>query len=80
MTCNIVKLDGGGVAFACGPRIKQPCVVCGWPGDRLCDFRHPSWATCDARLCRTHATSGGANIDFCPPHKEKAGRQGALAW
>ncbi len=40
MPCIPVRLDDGAVALMCGPRRvpRKPCVACGAPSTRLCDF------------------------------------------
>ncbi len=77
MPCNTVKLPGGGYAIVCssGNRPKR-CSVCGGPGGKLCDFPlmgRLAGKTCDRPLCAKCATSGGAEIDYCPPHARMKG-------
>lgn len=50
---------------------------CARPGGLLCDGPVGETLggkpiTCDAPICKRHATSGGPNIDYCPQHSHLA--------
>jgi hypothetical protein len=59
-------------------RCSAPCehgMGCSRPGSIQCDYQVAVGKTCDAYVCRAHATSVGPEIDHCPKH---AGRQAGL--
>jgi hypothetical protein len=72
MICRRIDLPGG-TAIVCsrGERPKL-CATCKRrPSTKLCDFKltgRKAGKTCDAKLCDACAVSGGAGIDYCPPH------------
>lgn len=73
MTCEFVKLPGGGSAIICGRKSKTQKCACGKPATRLCD--HPSIkrsGTCDRPLCDTCAVRIGPDTDYCPDHYASA--------
>jgi hypothetical protein len=86
MTCETVKLPGGITAIVCGRGRKKPkpCICCGKPSTKLCDFRTgerthaQGWITCDKPLCDACAVRGGTNIDYCPDHPKPEGAQLAM--
>lgn len=61
--------------FICGGRrLLRPlaCLWCSYPHTKLCDFpvkRNGKWASCDHRICDSHATTIRPNVDYCPDHK-----------
>ncbi len=78
MPCNTYRdPDGKFTAIVC-TRGKRPikCSVCGLSGGKLCDFPlmgPKTGKTCDRSLCSKCAVSGGADIDYCPPHARMKG-------
>jgi hypothetical protein len=86
MACRTIKLGAGVTAIVCGPRgRRQWCSIPGCHGEcaRLCDFPllgKKAGKTCDAKVCRDHATSVGTDLDYCPAHARlHAADQAALA-
>jgi hypothetical protein len=80
MTCETVRLPGGGVAMVCGPRARPPgsspgakgprkCYVpgCPTPAAFQCDFP-TGRGTCDRHVCAAHRSAQGTGVDFCPEH------------
>jgi hypothetical protein len=59
---------------------KKPCVVCGRPGEVLCDYplsgaktgagQRP---TCDRLICRRCAVRIRPDVDYCPTHARLKG-------
>lgn len=70
MGCEIVQLNGV-TAIVCsrGRRGGSPptCRWCTAPSSRLCDAPVKG-RTCDAPMCRVHATAIGQGRDMCPDH------------
>jgi len=62
MTCDVVKVPGGGTAIVCSrgrrPQ-RKPCVGCRTLSDRLCDG-------CDKPVCEACSVSATPDDDFCP--------------
>ena len=78
MPCMVVKMPGGGSAIVKLARGRRPikCVVCGNPGERLCDYPihgNPG-KTCDKGLCLNCSIRPDKETDLCPEHAEKAKR------
>lgn len=71
MTCEAVKLPGGGTAIVCSSRRRARCA-CGARAPLLCDWRMPKRrsGTCDAPVCKRCATSPAPEKDLCPEHAE----------
>jgi hypothetical protein len=73
MPCIPVRLDDGAVALMCtrGRAPRKPCVSCGAPSTRLCDFvlDIPAGKTCDAALCARCTQRIGKSEDRCPKHR-----------
>ncbi len=84
MTCETVKLPGGGTAIVCSDRRRRPnCQVstCQHEHRYLCDFPIAPGQTCDRRLCERHRMPQGVDRDYCPEHARVAlvaQRQGRL--
>lgn len=72
MGCDRVDLGDGNFAIVCSRGRRAPkCSVpgCDRPSAKQCDYPTKSKSgTCDKHLCAAHATSGGREIDYCPPH------------
>lgn len=73
MTCEWVKMPGGGMAMVCGPRQRAPRRKCCVPGCRSrsgfqCDFPTGRGRTCNRYVCDAHRSAQGEGIDFCPEH------------
>jgi hypothetical protein len=75
MTCETVKLPGGGVAIACTrgrrrPKCSEP--GCDAPSQFQCDapVAGKKSGTCDRYMCGAHRTPqrGQPGVDFCPEH------------
>lgn len=75
MPCEYIALPGGGHAHI--RRSRRPlCQFCRQrEHTKLCDFKlnvgdvgHKR--TCDAKMCDQCATSVGADLDYCPNHKD----------
>jgi hypothetical protein len=43
-------------------------MQCSRPGSIQCDYATGKGRTCNAYVCRAHATSVGPDIDHCPTH------------
>lgn len=73
MTCNVVKLPGGGGAIICsrGPRPKQKRCACGAVATLLCDADVGAGKTCDKPLCARCTFSPGPELDYCPDHSNQ---------
>ena len=74
MKCRVQYLEGGAVRISCGPDPEIICQVNGCHEDHvaLCDFPAADGKTCDKRICITHRTRIGENVDYCPDHHEAA--------
>lgn len=74
MKCRVQNLEIGAVRIMCGPDPESVCQVSGCYEDRvaLCDYPVGNGKTCDRRICRTHRTRAGENIDYCPDHRAAA--------
>ena len=75
MPCFTIYNNGKPIGIACvrGHR-RKPCVYCGRPGARLCDYpvkRKSGDGTCDRALCE-RCTSRNGEIDYCRPHAQMA--------
>ena len=73
MPCDIKKDDDGRVTMiSCSRGGRKTCQTpgCSETSVALCDFKMPH-GTCDRRMCRTHRTPVGFNLDHCPIHKEE---------
>lgn len=77
MKCDVLDLGGGATAIVCsrGHRRPKPCVQCGKPSTKLCDFPlkgKKAGATCSRPICDACARNMGASdkdtIDYCPTH------------
>lgn len=63
----------GGPVFLCRvpSRKRDRCAFCDGDIAALCDHKDPgSRRSCSARLCETHRTSVGPNLDVCPKHRK----------
>jgi hypothetical protein len=71
MPCIPVRLDDGAVALMCtrGRVPRQPCISCGAPSTRLCDFVLDAHTTCDAAICARCTQRIGRSEDRCPAHR-----------
>lgn len=70
--CFPIRFSDGSAGFVCGSFAgEKHCVVCGDFAERLCDFKLPDGKTCDAPICKAHATRVGRNLDMCPQHAPK---------
>lgn len=69
MTCQPIRLPGGGTAIVCSSRRRQRCG-CGRPATRLCDWRVEGKrsGTCDRPLCTSCASSPAPDKDLCAEH------------
>jgi hypothetical protein len=78
MSCQRTDLGNGDFMITCsrGAKSKAPCSVpgCDRPHSALCGFRLKNGRTCDAKLCASHRTKAGSDIDYCPPHSQIGGR------
>lgn len=82
MSCETVRMPGGGTAIVCGPRRRQPrCQMpgCTRPGARQCDYPVAPGKICDRYLCAEHAVPQGRNRDYCPDHPGQATFSGVVA-
>lgn len=72
MTCETVKLPGGGTAIVCsrGARPLKRCA-CGAVATKLCDADTGNGKTCDRPLCSSCASSPAPEIDYCPDHSNQ---------
>lgn len=70
MACEIITIDGRSVGIICGRNIRHTkCKFCGAACTKECDYPSSKRSgTCDAKLCDRCATSGGAELDYCPTH------------
>lgn len=77
MACEFV---GNAIICGRGRKSSPPCVTCGKPSTRLCDFTVTahSTGTCDRAMCDQHSKNMALNIDYCLVHAdfaaEKAGK------
>lgn len=71
MTCEPVKLQGGGRAIVCsrGQRRKR-CFACDLLESYQCDWKMGGGKTCDRPLCPDHAKQVGPDKHLCPEHIE----------
>jgi len=79
MTCQRIRMPDGSVAIVCGSfkRDTKVCPDCGCVADYLCDFEVQVagtlfGGTCDAPMCRQHATKIGTDLHHCPKHTGRA--------
>jgi hypothetical protein len=75
--CQRIQMPDGGTAIVCRDGRRKRCAICGaLAAEKLCDGPPPRAArrkTCDRALCSRCATHvEGADLDFCPEHKELA--------
>ena len=72
MRCRVQYLEEGGVRIMCGPDPEVICQVEGCYENHvaLCDYPTVDWKTCDKRMCSTHRTRIGENVDYCADHAE----------
>lgn len=82
MSCDHIKVPGGGVAIVCSRgRRQQRCRWCvSRPGKFLCDWKVGPGKTCDKPICSEHAQEVASNKHLCPEHQKTytawlAGRQ-----
>lgn len=72
MSCENVKLPGGGFAIVCGRGRRTP--RCRWcertPGKFQCDWKLGGGKTCDKHICAKHAQEVGPDKHLCPEHQE----------
>lgn len=72
MACTVLDLGGGARAIVCGPRRRsKPCVECGRPSSRLCDWKlqgAKAGQTCSRALCERCTTSPAPDKDLCRAH------------
>jgi hypothetical protein len=77
MTCETVRLPGGGRAIVCnrGRRRRYPEMqrdrVPGDGGAAMRLLRLLTGQTCDRYLCRQHAVARGPGVDWCPDHPRR---------
>jgi hypothetical protein len=70
------------MGVVCTKGRTQRCKFCGiGVVAKLCDFPVGPKKTCDAGMCAKCATSVGADLDYCPKHKneERPGQQNLFA-
>lgn len=69
MTCQGVRLPGGGAAIVCDGRRRQRCE-CGHPATLLCDWKVPGKrsGTCDKPICERCTTRPAPDKDLCRAH------------
>jgi hypothetical protein len=72
MTCETVKLPGGGAAIVCSRSRKRPyrCGFCTLAGGLQCDWKLGATKTCDALICPEHALEVAPDKHLCPVHQE----------
>lgn len=69
MTCKIEKDERGAVTkISCSRTTPYNCEFCSGYSSALCDFVLPNGKTCDAKMCWSHRTTVGPNLDYCPKH------------
>lgn len=71
MACGTVKLPGGAFAIVCGLPKPKPCIYCGRPHTKLCDFpleAQKKGKTCDRPMCDRCTTHIDPDTDYCGPH------------
>jgi len=75
MKCRVQQLENGGMRITCGPIRQNACQVAGCDEDHvaLCDYPAGDGRTCDQQICGAHRTRVGANIDYCPDHRDQIG-------
>jgi hypothetical protein len=72
--CETLRDESGRVtAIICGGRgAHKRCKFCGLGNvAKLCDFPVGLKKTCDAGMCARCATQVGADLDYCPKHKNE---------
>ncbi len=71
MTCEHVKLPGGGTAIVCGrfPR-RRRCCACHLVGGFQCDWKVSKTKTCDRYICPEHAQEVAQDKHLCPEHQQ----------
>ena len=71
MPCTPFRAADGSVGIICGRgrQPRRPCVSCGAPSTRLCDFPTSATTTCDAPLCARCTQRLGRSGDRCPEHR-----------
>jgi hypothetical protein len=71
MPCQFVMGADGSMTILCGPRraSRPPCVGCGQPSSRLCDFPLSATTTCSAALCARCTQRVERDRDRCPDHR-----------
>ena len=69
--------DGNITMIMCsrGPTRNKPCVICGNPSTKLCDYPVANDKTCDAPICDSCAESISTNVDYCPVHAARHKRE-----
>jgi hypothetical protein len=76
VTCEHVRLPGGGTAIVCGPRRSHDRCRCGRIATLACDWKMPKGTTvrktgtCDKPLCERCTVSPAPDKDLCPTHAE----------
>ena len=72
MTCETVKLPGGGFAIVCGRGSRGRRARCRWcvsrPGAFQCDWKLENARACDKHLCAEHAFQVDDDKHLCPAH------------
>jgi hypothetical protein len=72
MTCDRVKLPGGGMAIVCSRSRRTP--RCRWctttPGTFQCDWKLGKGKTCDKYICAQHAQEVAPDKHLCPEHQK----------
>lgn len=70
MTCQHIKMPGGGSAIICGKRGRQKRCACNRSATLMCDWKAPKRksGTCDEPLCDRCTTSPAPDKDLCPEH------------
>ena len=70
MSCETVKLPGGGAAIVCSRRRSYRCCACTLAGGMQCDWKLTPTKTCDAYICPDHALEVAKDKHLCPTHQE----------
>ncbi len=76
MTCEWLRLPGGGTAIVKYAGRRAQTCACGKPSTRLCDWklrpeeqrRRLKSVTCDRPLCDSCTHSPAPDKDLCPSH------------
>ena len=74
MPCNVVRGDGFTAIVCTRGRKSKPCVVCGRPHAKLCDYPltgEKQGKTCDRALCAQHTAHVPPDTDYCPTHARR---------